>query len=63
MGMRNVSGVRKVVRGGKPRWFVDLSIPWAKDGVRRRFRRLARQRPKTTLRLLRKAARLMRRAA
>jgi integrase len=38
MGTRNVSGVRKVVRGCKPRWFIDF--PYTdKDGVRRRFRR------------------------
>jgi len=38
MGMKNVSGVRKVVRGGKPRWILDFRYT-DKDGVRQRFRR------------------------
>jgi integrase len=38
MGTKNVSGVRKVVRGGKPRWFIDFRFT-DKEGVRRRFRR------------------------
>src|SRR5271166_7187001 len=38
MGTRNVSGVRKVVRGGKPRWFIDFPFTDL-DGVRQRFRR------------------------
>src|ERR1700691_3266183 len=38
MGTRNVSGVRKVLRGGKPRWFIDFPFT-DKDGVRQRFRR------------------------
>lgn len=38
MGTKNISGVRKVVRGGKPRWIIDF--PYSdKDGVRLRFRR------------------------
>ena len=40
MGRRNVSGVRKVVRGQKPAWVLDF--PYTdENGKRRRFRRLA----------------------
>src|ERR1700691_2254942 len=60
MGTRNVSGVRKVVRGGKPRWFIDFPFT-DKDGVRRRFRRDASVQNYSAA--LAEAARLMRRAA
>jgi integrase len=60
MGTRNISGVRKVVRGGKPRWFIDF--PYTdKDGVRQRFRRDASVQNYAAA--LAEAARLMRRAA
>jgi integrase len=60
MGTRNVSGVRKVVRGGKPRWFLDF--PYTdKDGVRRRFRRDASVQNYASA--VAEAARLMKRAA
>src|SRR5687767_4263822 len=38
MGAKNVTGVRKVMRGGKPRWFIDFRYNDT-GGVRRRFRR------------------------
>src|SRR5271166_893465 len=60
MGTRNVSGVRKVVRGGKPRWFIDFPFT-DKDGVRQRFRRDASVQNYAAA--LAEAARLMRRAA
>jgi len=60
MGTRNISGVRKVARGGKPRWFIDF--PYTdKDGVRRRFRRDASVQNYAAA--LAEAARLMRLAA
>ncbi len=60
MGTRNVSGVRKVVRGGKPRWFIDF--PYTdREGVRQRFRRQATVQNYAAS--LAEAARLMRRAA
>ncbi len=60
MGTRNISGVRKVLRGGKPRWFIDF--PYTdKDGVRQRFRRDASVQNYSAA--LAEAARLMRRAA
>ena len=38
MGVRNTSGVRRVMRGGRPRWIVD--IPYMdKDGREQRYRR------------------------
>jgi integrase len=40
MGAKNISGVRKVVRGGKPRLILDFMYT-DKEGVRRRFRRTA----------------------
>ncbi len=60
MGTKNVSGVRKWVRGGKPRWFIDFRYT-DKDGVRRRFRRDASV--QTYAAALAEAARLMKRAA
>jgi len=60
MGTRNVSGIRKVVRGGKPRWFIDFPFT-DKDGVRQRFRRDASVQSYSAA--LAEAARLMRRAA
>ncbi len=60
MGTRNISGVRKVLRGGKPRWFIDF--PYTdKDGFRQRFRRDASVQNYAAA--LTEAARLMRRAA
>jgi integrase len=60
MGTKNISGVRKVVRGGRPRWFIDF--PYTdKDGVRRRFRRDASVQNYAAA--LAEAARLMKRAA
>ncbi len=60
MGTRNISGVRKVLRGGKPRGFIDF--PYTdKDGVRQRFRRDASVQNYAAA--LAEAARLMRRAA
>lgn len=38
MGTRNVSGVRKVVRGGKPRWLIDFRYS-NREGARVRFKR------------------------
>jgi integrase len=60
MGTRNVSGVRKVLRGGKPRWFIDFPFT-DKDGVRQRFRRDASVQNYSAA--LAEAARLMRHAA
>jgi len=60
MGIRNVGGVRKVVRGGKPHWFIDFRFT-DKDGVRRRFRRDASVQNYSAA--LSEAARLMKRAA
>jgi integrase len=60
MGTRNISGVRKILRGGKPRWFIDF--PYTdKDGVRQRFRRDASVQNYAAT--LAEAARLMKRAA
>lgn len=60
MGTRNISGVRKVLRGDKPRWFIDF--PYTdKDGVRQRFRRDASVQNYAAA--LAEAARLMKRAA
>jgi integrase len=60
MGMKNISGVRKVVRGGKPRWFIDFRFT-DMDGVRRRFRRDATVQNYAAS--LAEAARLTKRAA
>jgi integrase len=60
MGTKNVSGVRKWVRGGKPRWFIDFRYT-DREGVRRRFRRDASV--QTYAAALAEAARLMKRAA
>lgn len=38
MGTKNITGVRKVTRGGKPRLLIDFRYT-TKDGVRRRYRR------------------------
>jgi hypothetical protein len=38
MGAKNITGVRKVMRGGKPRWFLDFRYS-DKNGMRQRFRR------------------------
>lgn len=60
MGKKNISGVRKVKRGGKPRWIFDF--PYTdKDGVRRRFRRDASVQNYAAA--VAEAARLMRLAA
>jgi integrase len=40
MGMKNISGVRKVVSGGKPRWFIDFRFT-NRDGARVRYKRIA----------------------
>jgi len=60
MGTKNVSGVRKVMRGGKPRWFIDFRFT-DKEGVRRRFRRDASVQNYSAA--LAEADRLMKRAA
>src|SRR5438045_1329609 len=60
MGIKNVSGVRKILRGKKPRWFIEF--PYTdKDGVRQRFRRDASVQNYAAA--LNEAARLMKRAA
>jgi integrase len=60
MGTRNISGVRKVLRGGKPRWFIDFPYTDT-DGVRQRFRRDASVQNYAAA--LAEASRFMRRAA
>lgn len=40
MGRKNISGVRKVVLGGKPRWFIDFRYT-DKNGARARYKRVA----------------------
>jgi integrase len=60
MGTKNVSGIRKVTRGGKPRWIIDFRYN-DKDGVRQRFRRDASVQSYAAA--LAEAARLMKRAA
>ena len=60
MGTKNVSGIRKWHRGGKPHWFIDFRFA-DKDGARRRFRRDASV--QTYAGALAEAARLMRQAA
>jgi hypothetical protein len=60
MGTRNISGVRKVVRGEKSRWVIDF--PYTdKEGVRQRFRRDASVQNYAAA--LAEATRLMKRAA
>ncbi len=60
MGAKNVTGVRKVMRGCKPRWFIDFRYT-NKDGVRQRFRRDASVNLYSAA--LAEAKRLMQRAA
>ncbi len=60
MGKKNTSGVRKVIRGGKPRWFIDFRFT-DKKGVRQRFRRDASVQNYAAA--VGEAARLMKRAA
>lgn len=40
MGRKNITGVRKVTIGGKPRWFIDFRYT-DKSGVRARYKRVA----------------------
>ncbi len=60
MGMKNVTGVRKVARGRKPRWVLDFRFT-DKQGVRQRFRRDATV--QTYASALAEAKRLMSKAA
>lgn len=60
MGAKNVTGVRKVVRGGKPRWLIDFRFT-NKEGARVRFKRDASV--QTFAAALAEAKRLMARAA
>ena len=60
MGTKNISGVRKVVRGGKPHWVVDFRYDDA-AGLRQRFRRDASV--QNFAATLAEAKRLMQRAA
>lgn len=60
MGMKNVSGIRKVVRGNKPHWLIDFRYT-DQNGVRQRFRRDASVQMYAAA--LAEADRLMRKAA
>jgi integrase len=60
MGAKNVTGVRKVTRGKKPRWIIDFRFT-NKDGRRERFRRDASVQNHGAA--LAEATRLMKRAA
>lgn len=40
MGRKNITGVRKVTIGGKPRWFIDFRYT-DKNGARARYKRVA----------------------
>ena len=60
MGAKNVTGVRKVVRGGKPRWLIDFRFT-DRDGARVRFKRDASV--QSFAAALAEAKRLMTRAA
>jgi integrase len=60
MGTKNISGVRKIARGSKPRRIIDFRFA-DKDGVRRRFRRDASVQNYAAA--LAEAARLMKLAA